>query len=645
MATGFLTLSGNTAGAVSTWNGWYAGNGNYSYSTPTTDGQAITVTVPAEMQGATFNSATLTYNVSSASGTRHVRFNGESYEVTSTELLSRLVSGGNLNLYFSFRAAGYTGGEGAHSAYCGWNNITITVDYTPAMGISGTVTVTNAGTAVFSLEKASLAYGESMVLGITARPTRDITEIVTEIRPGSLAAVVSYSTAKAVAANAGAALSYTLEIPSAMKTAMANRVYAAQIRVSFTGANGTTYTSAWTAVKNTGTNKAFNLLKTRAAPVISAVTWGESGTNHISTYGNLIAGKTVPTVNFNVTLDTAADSGIGYESRTLTLGDKAYTLSANSGTLEAVTAGGTVDYILSVTDSYGQTGTVSGTITVLSYTPPTLRNVAISRYISTLDSGGNTVYELSDDGTSLWFDASITCQTALGSGTNAWNLTITPLGGSAITVVSGSTLAVKTYLNDRTVFTGTYPSTDELDFVVELRDAFTTVTYTVNVPKAGGLFNIEKTGVAVGMRSTGTEAQPLFQSAYPAHFHGGVYGASGDRLDEVHDTGWQALTLSNCNQVSGWAACAYRVKEGIVFVRGAVTLSASMSSSSTVSRQLTTLPEGCRPAANMLVNAGSRANISSIEIDADGKVLLWNRIGAAIGTTEVISITAVFPTD
>ena len=30
-----------------------------------------------------------------------------------------------------------------------------------------------------------------------------------------------------------------------------------------------------------------------------------------------------------------------------------------------------------------------------------------------------------------------------------------------------------------------------------------------------------------------------------------------------------------------------------------------MSSSSTASRQLTTLPEGCRPAANMLVNAGS----------------------------------------
>ena len=69
MATGLLTLSRNTAGAVSTWDGWYAGNGNYSYSTPTTDGQAITVTVPTEMQGATFNSATLTYNVSSASGT------------------------------------------------------------------------------------------------------------------------------------------------------------------------------------------------------------------------------------------------------------------------------------------------------------------------------------------------------------------------------------------------------------------------------------------------------------------------------------------------------------------------------------------------------------------------------------------------
>ncbi len=32
-------------------------------------------------------------------------------------------------------------------------------------------------------------------------------------------------------------------------------------------------------------------------------------------------------------------------------------------------------------------------------------------------------------------------------------------------------------------------------------------------------------------------------------------------------------------------------------------------------------------------------------ITADGKVLLWNRIGAALGTSEVISLSAVFPAD
>ncbi len=351
----------------------------------------------------------------------------------------------------------------------------------------------------------------------------------------------------------------------------------------------------------------------------------------------MIAGKTIPTISFNVTLDTSADSGIGYESRTLTVGEKIYKLSGNGGSLEVFASGGMVDYVLSVTDSYGETTTLSGTLSILSYSPPTLRNVAISRYISTLDSGGNTVYELSDDGTSLWFDASVTCQTVLGSGTNEWSLRI-----NSVTVES-STLPQKTYLNDRSILSGTYPSTDELDFTIELSDTFTTITYTVNVPKAGGIFNIEKTGVAIGMRSTGTEANPLFQSAFPSFFLGGVYGADGGRIDQVHDTGWLVLTLMNCSQATGWAACAVRVKEGVVFVRGAVILSASMSSSSTTSRQLTTLPEGCRPAANMLVNAGSRANVSSIEIDADGKVMLWNRLGAALGTNEVISLTATFP--
>ena len=648
MAIGYLTLSGNQAGAISTWSGYESGYNEIRYTTPTWGGQAITVSVPAEMQGATFNSATLTYTVSSPSGTRYVRYNGESVSVGNNNLLERLIAGGNLDLYFSYKATGGTGGEGSHSASCTWTNISIAVDYTPAAGITNTVTVTNAGTAVYSIEKKSLAYGESCAFTITARPTVAITRVTAEIRPGSLSSVATYTTDKSIAANAASSLSYTLQIPAAMNTAMSNRVYAAQIRVSFLGANGTTYTSGWVSVTNASNSQAFKLLKSRSTPVISGVTWGESGTSHISTYGNLIAGKTVPTISFNVTLDTSADSGIGYESRILTLGEKTYTLSGNSGTLSVIATSGSISYTISVTDSYGQTGTLSGTVTVLAYTPPVLSGVAINRYVSSLNTQGQTVYELDDDGTSLWFDAVIAVQTTLGSGTNKWTLRITPSGGSAISVLTNSSLSTKTYTHDRTVLTGSYANTSSFDFTVELSDQFTTITYSVNVPKAGGIFNIETTGVAVGMRSTGTDAQPLFQSAYPAHVLGGAYGADGSRIDVSDDTGWQALTLVNSTAYDSTTTPMARRRNKVIHIKGAIKLNASLSSYAQGAAQRTqvaTLPTGILPGDNYQFSIVVEARYIKLIIETDGKMYLMNHCGNAVGSSLKISLACNFMED
>ena len=108
---GYLVLNKNKVGASSTWSGYESGYDEVRYTTPTWGGAKVTVSVPAEMEGATFNSATLSYHVSSASGSRYVRFDGESVDVTNARILSRLVSGGNLDLYFSFKATGGTGGE------------------------------------------------------------------------------------------------------------------------------------------------------------------------------------------------------------------------------------------------------------------------------------------------------------------------------------------------------------------------------------------------------------------------------------------------------------------------------------------------------------------------------------------------------
>ena len=647
MAIGYLTLSSNQAGAISTWTCIMYPDGP-AYTTPTWGGQAITVTVPAEMQGATFNSATLTYTVSSPSGTRYVRYNGESVSVGNSNLLERLIAGGNLDLYFSYKATGGTGGEGAHSASCTWNNITITVDYTPATGLTGSATITNAGSAIYSLEKASLAYGESITFGLTVRPTVAITKVTTLIYPGSLTTGITLSTDKNVAANGGASLAYTLAITDAVYAAMTQRTHNAQIQITLTGANGTNYTTGRIQCEDATSLQRFKLLKTRNAPVISGVSWGESGTSHISTYGNLISGKTVPTISFSVTLDTDADSGIGYEGRTLTVGNKTYTLSANSGTLNSIVESGSVVYTITVTDSYGQTGTLSGTITVLAYTAPSLRNVAINRYITTVNSGGSTVYELDDDGTSLRFDAEITVQTSLGSGTNKWSLKITPAGGTVINAVTNSSTASVTYTHNRTFITGSYANTSSFDFTVELSDAFTTITYQVNVPKAGGIFNIETTGVAVGMRSTGTDANPLFQSAYPAYFLAGAYGADGNRIDVSDDTGWQAVTLVNSAAYDSTTTPMARRRNKVIYIKGAIKLNATLSSyaqGATNRTQIGTLPTGIRPADNYQFSIVADARYIKLIIETDGKMYLMNHCGNAVGASLKISLACSFMED
>ena len=434
----------------------------------------------------------------------------------------------------------------------------------------------------------------------------------------------------------------------AVRDAMSNRTANAQIRITFTGSDGTTYTSGRLQCEDAVSLQRFKLLKTRTAPVISGVTWGESGTSHISTYGNLISGKTIPTISFSVILDTNADSGIGYDSRILTLGEKTYTLSGNSGTLSVIAASGSISYTISVTDSYGQTGTLSGTVTVLAYTPPTLRDVAISRYVATLNTQGQTVYELDDDGTSLWFDVAITVQTTLGSGTNKWSLRITPSGGSVISVLTNSSLATKTYTHDRTVLTGTYANTSSFDFTVELSDAFTTITYQVNVPKAGGIFNIETTGVAVGMRSTGTDVEPLFQSAYPAHFLGGAYGADGNRIDVSDDTAWQALTLVNSTAYDSTTIPMARRRNKVIYVKGAIKLNAQLSSyaqGNTTRTQIGTLPTGIRPGDIYQFSIVVEARYIKLIIETDGKMYLMNHCGSAVGTSLKVSLACTFMED
>ena len=522
MASTTLQTSKTEAFARSTWTGTYNIGGSFTYSNPTTGSDTITVTVPATLAGVTFTSAAVSYtSLLTKAGSRSVKFGDTNENVTNASMLQRLQNGDtSIQVVFRYHA---NGGSGTFTGEASWSNFSVTVTYTAINGITGTATITSGGTVTYSVDTPSLASGETAVLGIYAQPSVAITGITAIIRPGTLTAgQMTFSAARTIAAGSSGSFSFTLELTSAVLTAMTNRVYAAQLQVSFTTSGRTTYSSSWVNVTNADDGKAFRFVKTRTAPVISGITWSESGTTHITQFGNLVQGKTVPILGFTVTLDTAADPGITVGNRQIAIDGKTYTPGGNSCTMAVISASGSVVFSVMVSDSYGQTTTYSGTVTVLSYTPPSLTGLDINRYASYLDSGGHTIYELDDDGSHLWFDGSVSVQTSLGNGTNSWTLKITPSGGTAITAVSSSGTASVTYTHERSFLTASYNNTTSYDFTVTLSDQLTTKTYEVNVPKAGGYFNIEKSGVAVGMRSTGTENSKLFECAYPAKFYSDV---------------------------------------------------------------------------------------------------------------------------
>lgn len=189
---------------------------------------------------------------------------------------------------------------------------------------------------------------------------------------------------------------------------------------------------------------------------------------------------------------------------------------------------GTYGWTLQIEDSYGVVGVTTGSYTVLAYSPPAL-TFGVARYSEII--GDETTYEESDDGEHVWLN--IEAVTSPLNGHNAWTLSMTydpnDNGGTLpMTILSGSDGATVTRTDDRTLVTGIFSSGNDYSFTATLTDQFGTYEATAYIYKADGYFDVEKTGVAVGMRSTGEATDKKFEVAedYTSHFYGGIAGVT-----------------------------------------------------------------------------------------------------------------------
>lgn len=300
-------------------------------------------------------------------------------------------------------------------------------------------------------------------------------------------------------------------------------------------------------------------------PTISGVSFTDAESHDgLQLFGNYVQGLSLPVATASYQLDPEYP----YLSATHT-----FQLFDSSGVLiqqiaqedngifnlNAISGYGTYSWTYTILDTAGNSVSTNGTFNVLPYTTPSITGLSIERYEVQIDDEGHYIYVASDDGVLVRFSLRYQIQSIANN--NAWSLVLkyTPDSGNAstINVDSGTDGTIITRTDDRTILGQTIiDSGTPWDFEFILTDTYSTVSASGSVSEAGAYFNVEATGVSVGMRSTSDENNKKFEVAegYKSEFN-----------DDVNVSGATAL-VGGVNNFGGSIQCG---------VTSTITVSAS----------------------------------------------------------------------
>lgn len=203
---------------------------------------------------------------------------------------------------------------------------------------------------------------------------------------------------------------------------------------------------------------------------------------------------------------------------------------------------GTYEWCLELEDFNSERKyTKTGSFTVLSYQVPVITSFTGERYKEVLDDTGQKTYPAADDGQNVRYQYRVDVPSSL-NGRNPWSCTIVRSDTNR-TIFSKSGVGSVSLADNpvKGIDTDLYDSTKNIEVTLTVQDYFVVVQRSVTIPKAGGFMNIEKFGVAVGQRSTGSltdkrfEVAPDYTSHFygPTYFEGGVYGMINYREGEA----------------------------------------------------------------------------------------------------------------
>lgn len=500
---GNLILSSDRAVCTSTYP-------EYDYAT-------VTITLPSAMTGATFESVAFTYSRSQTSGTYSVKFNDTRQDVSNARILERLQNGDTeLVLLFSFRSSS---GEKTMT----WSNLQIAVTYQPAAKINGTLTAADGSKVFYAIDVGSIARGETIPVLLTITPVRECNAISFAMRGGTQSN--AFTVEPELSLPAGRDTTITVNLSAPADYTMSSRVMAAAIKFVLWRTDNTYSESSWTTI-------GMNVVRERNAPVVSS-TISDTSTAY-SKVGAFVQGKSTLRITATITLDTEADPSVAVASRELTIGGVAVEMGGNSVDIETADLSGTITRTFKVTDTFGKSTTRQATFTVKPYAPPEILALQLERYTVVHPSSGGTE-RVPDDGSDLVSIKYLKYFTYWVNGRNAYTLTASWDGGSKVIEQGNDGAWYSESWDDwYSLSTVSFSPTREYLVTFTLEDSLGgTATATFTLPMAGGIFNIEKGGVAVGKRVTGTALEPKFECAYPATFEGGVFDGDGNRIGSV----------------------------------------------------------------------------------------------------------------
>lgn len=374
-------------------------------------------------------------------------------------------------------------------------------------------------------------------------------------------------------------------------------------------------------------------------PTVSSVTVTDLNSDVATIVGKFVQGLS----RAKFTVNGAGVYGSTIKSSTVTFEGNSVPASSDA----PVTGSGDLPVTGRVTDSRGRAGTGTATLPVLPYVPPAITAYQVRR--------SNSAKVVQDDGAYLRVDLTGAIASLLNTTQrNAFTIRAftRPRGGSVWTprnVITGALTYNTSFLMSGGAI---YSPTESYDVRVQLHDKFGAYVADTVVSTAAVALDLNGTAVGVGkiweqgaldvagqIFQDGEPVIDLSDRATPADMQAGVDDTKFVTPAQLGgDTGWVDITTLEPGFSVGDPIFRYRVKAGIVYIRGTVN---GTFPNAAYTKFASNLPLEALPSNFMRFGAGaSSAHAAFVEISPAGHMNAAHNSGTARAW---VSFSLAFP--